>query len=125
MQPDTFIPETCFALCAPDGPSAPFSTSALIIVDSFRILLMVMGMVLVVWAPRLALEARAPGQRARLIGQGIFALIVIGTEVDHLGDYAHYRLFITFIGISVMLWGVSQLRHESPPYKRVESRVRE
>ena len=122
MQTETFIPEACFASCAPDGPSTPFGTPYLIWADSFRIVVMLLGLALIVWTPRLVLDACAAGQRARLAGQGIFALIVIGTEVDHMGDYAHYRLFVTFLGIAAMLWGVSRISREIPPRTQVSHR---
>lgn len=86
---------------------------------------MVMGVVLIVATPRLILRAEAFGQQLRLAGQGFFALIVIGTEVDHLGDDMHYRLALTFLGISLLLWGTWRVRFEVPPRTRPEHRTRE
>lgn len=83
---------------------------------------MVLGMVLIVFTPRLVLNAGTAGQRARLFGQGMFALVVIGTEVDHIGDYAHYRLIVSFIGLAVMLWGTWRIRIEDPPRTRIHEK---
>lgn len=85
---------------------------------------MLMGMLLIVVTPRLVMDAEALGQKCRLAGHGVFALIVVGTEVDHIGDYAHYRLFLSFLGISLLLFGVWRMRREVPPRTR-EPRARE
>jgi hypothetical protein len=118
-------PQRCYAMCAPEGPNEPFAQPVLIWLDGFRILVMIMGVLLVVWTPSLILQARAVGQQARLLGQGIFSLIVIGTEVDHIGDYANYRLFLSFLGIAIMLWGTRRLSVETSPRTRPEHRMKE
>lgn len=86
---------------------------------------MILGMVLIVFTPRLIINAGSAGQRARLFGQSMFALAVIGTEVEHIGDYAHYRLAISCIGLAVMLWGTWRIRFEDPPRTRHEKWTRE
>lgn len=86
---------------------------------------MLLGLALIVWTPRLVLNARASGQQARLTAQCLFAMIVIGTEVDHIGDHAHYRLALSLIGVSLMLWGAWRLRYEVPPVNRPEHRTKE
>jgi hypothetical protein len=105
----------CYALCAPDGPNTPFAFPTLFLTDILRICIMLLGVAIIVLTPRLVLSSPSKGQKARLLGQGIFALIVIGTEVDHIGDYMHYRLVLTLIGVSVMWWGLMQLKRECPP----------
>lgn len=117
--------ELCYAICAPDGPSTPFALPDIVWIDSLRLLVMVMGVVLIVVTPRLVLRAEALGQQMRLAGQGFFALIVIGTEVGHLGDDMHYRLVLSLLGISLLLWGAWRMRYEVPPRTRPEHRTRE
>jgi hypothetical protein len=119
------LPVDCYALCAPNGPNTPFAFPTIFWIDVARIIVMLLGMVLIVFTPRLVLQAGVVGQKCRLAGQGVFALIVIGTEVDHIGDFAHYRLALSFIGISLMLYGVWRMRTESPPRQRFEHRTEE
>lgn len=114
----------CYALCAPDGPSTPFAFPTIFWLDLIRVLVMLGGLVLIVLTPRLVMDADALGQKSRLLGQGFFALIVIGTEVDHIGDAAHYRLVLTVFGVFCMLFGVWRMRGEVPPRERPEHRTR-
>lgn len=104
----------CFAICAPDGPSTPFAYPVLW-VDILRLIIMVLGVTIIVLTPRLMLRAVALGQVLRLGGAGCFALISIGTEVDHLGDYPHYRLFVMLLGVCLMSAGIWRMRREIPP----------
>jgi hypothetical protein len=114
--------QNCFMLCAPSGPGTPFGSFVLILVDCLRILTMLIGMAVIVWTPRLVLESPALGQQCRLASQAMFALIVIGTEIDHMGDYAHYRLYVSFIAVALMLFGLTRLSKEIPPKTRSEFR---
>lgn len=118
------ISQNCWALCAPDGPSTPFSAATLWL-DLFRVVVMVLGVALIVLTPRLVFRAKALGQQCRLLGQAVFATITVGTEVDHLGDYAHYRLVLSFVGVVLMLYGVYRMKFEVPPETRSEHRVRD
>lgn len=115
-------PENCFVLCAPGGPGIPFGTPGLIALDCLRIVTMLIGVAIIVWTPRLVLEAPSIGQQARLASQAMFCLIVIGTEIDHMGDYAHYRLYVSFVAVSVMFYGLTRLHKEIPPKTRSEYR---
>jgi hypothetical protein len=117
--------ENCFVLCAPSGPGTPFGNAVLIAEDILRIITMLLGMANIVWTPRLVLQAPALGQQCRLASQALFCLVVIGTEIDHMGDYAHYRLFVSFGAIAVMLFGLSRLEKEIPPKTRSEFRQSE
>jgi hypothetical protein len=114
--------DNCFALCAPAGPGTPFGTTGLILIDSLRIITMLIGMVVIVWTPRLVLQAPSIGQQCRLASQAMFCLIVIGTEVDHMGDYAHYRLYVSFFAVVLMLYGLTRLNKETPPRTRSKFR---
>lgn len=114
--------DNCFALCAPNGPGTPFGTPGLVWIDSLRVLTMLVGMAVIVWTPRLVMQAPAFGQQCRLASQAMFCLIVIGTEVDHMGDYAHYRLYVSFVAVALMLYGLTRLNKETPPRTRSEFR---
>jgi hypothetical protein len=119
---DSVFGDDCYFFCAPMGPNTPFEWPGIIWFDIIRIIIMVAGLVVVVSMPRLVLSSSSKGQRFRLFGQGFFALIVIGTEVDHIGDAAHYRLFISGVGIACTLYGNWQLHKEIPPHRRPEHR---
>lgn len=119
-----YIPEDCWAICAPDGPGTPFSVETFWL-DVFRVVLMVMGIYLIVLTPRLVFRAKAIGQQFRLLGHAVFAAVAVGTEVDHLGDYANYRLPLTFVGVCLLLYGVYRMKYETWPVTRPEYRVRD
>lgn len=96
-------------LCAPDEPGTPFA-AAVIWFDLVRVLAIGGGLVLLVGclvAMRGVLDRQ---QAARFVALGGFAAICIGTEVEHLGDVANYRLFITAAAVAVGLWGMGDIR---------------
>jgi hypothetical protein len=76
---------------------------------------MVMGLVLVFWSLTKFLASPSSGQRARVAGHSLAALIVIGTEVDQMGNYAHWRLGASFVCILLLLWGTARMKDETPP----------
>ena len=124
MYSDYYIPEDCWAICAPDGPGTPFSYGTLWL-DIFRLVVMVLGVLLIVITPRLVFSAKAVGQQCRLLGHAVFASIAVGTEIDHLGDYANYRLPLTFAGVCLLLYGIYRMKFETPPETRRKYRVRD
>jgi hypothetical protein len=58
-----------------------------------------------------------PGHRARLFGVAVvFVLYVAGTEVEHLGDYANWRLYVGLIASVSSAWGSwAYFKYENPP----------
>jgi hypothetical protein len=93
----------------------PFGTWYLTIFDVIRILcviscLVLIGRISVQWQRAYA----HGGQRARYLALGLFAFIVIATELENLGNIASYRLFLSLVAVLVANWGLRMSRAERP-----------
>lgn len=100
---------------APEGPGTPFGTPGLIVIDSLRLLVIVLGLVNLVLKPWLFRRCCAPGQFARFATIGMLAVVAMSIEVEHLGDFANWRLFFLLVAMIVNTWAnYSFLRYEEP-----------
>jgi hypothetical protein len=73
-------------------------------------------------------HAKTLGQMLRLIALGLFAVSAIGTEMQHFGDWAHYRLFFNVAGVVVAAIGLWMMfKMERPAQSRISTsgRVRQ
>jgi hypothetical protein len=104
-------------LDAPDGPSTPFATPGLIVLDSIRVIVILVSLAYAVTVPTIAYRADgAIGQSLRHLGSSLLALGAAGTEFEHLGDYANYRLALFFAAAVFMGWGLyAMFKYEDPP----------
>lgn len=93
-------------LDAPSGPDLPFGSPLLIVLDAIRILTVLASGFILVRCFRYLFVFPEPHQRARFVALGLIALSVAGTEFEHVGDYAHYRLALNFLGSLIAIWGL-------------------
>lgn len=102
--------DTCW-LCSPDTPSTPFGSPLLDVFDTLRVICYLTTVVIVVYAVVMATRTPYPTQRARLAALAGFSLITLGTEIEHLGDGASWRLFSTIV-VTVLavygMWGMTR-----------------
>jgi hypothetical protein len=124
VQPEAL--DLCPWLCAaPTGPSTPFAWPALLVVDTFRLLIAAAAAVLVVvsvWAIRCSITQ---GQKCRFAFAALLALASLGTELDRIGDWPHWRFVVNLTGVALGLWGYYQhFRHELPASDRPERNKR-
>lgn len=98
-------------LSAPDGPDLPFGDPILAILDAIRVLLVFVPAAINVFAVPYVLATRemARGQISRFSGLALLSAAAFGTELDHFGDYANYRLALHAIGVSLLSWGVFRM----------------
>lgn len=79
-------------LCPPTGPDTPFGSPLLIALDAVRVIVWGLCLFIIGRALTTVYLIRNTRQRAIYIALACGAFAIIGTEIDHLGDYAHYRL---------------------------------
>ena len=106
----------CPWLCSgPDYPSTPFAWPVFAVVDTLRVLI-VLGTAVLFAAAVLAIhKSVTAGQRCRFLYTVGTALIMVGTEVEHLGDWPHWRFLISLTIVPIGLYGIYQhLCHEIP-----------
>lgn len=102
-------------VCSPTGPHDPFGTWYLAIFDTVRL-----GVILSVLALMVAIGmawARSyphSGQRDRYLALTVFAIIVLGTEIENMGNIASYRLALSVTGVILAFRGLLRFRHEQP-----------
>jgi hypothetical protein len=100
---------------APEGPGTPFGTPGLIVFDSLRVLVFVLGLLNLALKPWLFRRCDAPGQVARIAALGMLSVVGMSVELEHLGDYANWRLFFVLVAMVINTWGnYSLLRYEAP-----------
>ena len=102
-------------ICSPTGPGLPFGTWYLVVFDSIRLVAILAALALmftigVAWAR----SARHGGQRDRYLALAFFMVVIIGTEIQNIGNMASYRLFLSVIGIGLALRGLIRFRSEQP-----------
>lgn len=102
-------------VCSPTGPGTPFATWYLAAFDSIRLIaiLAALGLMMAIgyaWAR----SVRHSGQRDRYLALAIFAVVIIGTEIQNVGNIASYRLFLSIAGIIFAFRGLMRFRYEQP-----------
>lgn len=104
-----------FGFAPPTGPDDPFGSYGLIIVDSIRVLIMGIGVLILTMTPAAVFRSQTLGQKVRLGASALLTISVLGTEIAHLGDYAHWRLFVNVVAISFSAWGIwAMFKWENP-----------
>lgn len=102
-------------LCPPGGPGTPFGSPVLAVLDTVRVVLWLLCVFIIGKALVAVFALRTLRQRAIYLAMSAGAFAALGTEVDHLGDYAHYRLALLFVFGVAGAWGLF----------RIERRVRD
>ena len=111
----TILAETLgIGLDAPNGPGTPFGAGVWMF-DILRLLTILCLLTVFATTPFAMAKSVTLGQRARLLGTAVILTGIFGTELDHFGDYAHYRLYVFFFGSAMLAWGSwSMFRYEQP-----------
>jgi hypothetical protein len=103
------------AFCSPTGPGLPFGTWYLALFDSLR-LFTVLGALALMLALGMAWARSVPhgGQRDRYLALAFFSVVIIGTEIENIGNVASYRLVLSILGLLFAFRGLLKFRHETP-----------
>lgn len=105
------LPDADWCLvCAPDGPSDPFGTPLLVVLDLIRVVVYIASFVIVVMVPKLIREVEHGYQRTGLAAFALVAFVAATTEIDHLGDYGHIRLFMNVAAVLFAVHAVTGFR---------------
>jgi hypothetical protein len=98
----------------PDGPSTPFA-SGVLAYDVLRVIVLFCVAAICALAPLAVKKTGTLGQKARFLASTIVFVGVFGTELEHFGDFVHWRLYFNFIASTLMAWGYwSLFRYENP-----------
>lgn len=90
---------------APNGPGTPFATPTLVVFDATRVFIIISAFAIAALTPFVTIRTiRARHQRAGMWGLVCYALVSAGTEYDHLGDLANYRLALFAVANALALW---------------------
>lgn len=102
-------------LCNPTGPHDLFGTPLLATADTIRLLVILAALALV-FSIGMAWQrsVRHGGQRMRYISLALFAAIVVGTELENLGNIPSYRLVVSVIAVVSGIIGLWKFRNEDP-----------
>jgi len=107
----------------PDGPNT-FMGDGVQLFDLLRLLIFAACGAIAYYTFKAANEPTSTvGNKLRLFGVMIvFILYVAGTEIEHLGDYANWRLFVGFLASVSTAWGSwAYFKYESPPTIRARA----
>lgn len=102
-------------ICSPTGPGVPFGTWYLTLFDVTRVLcvavsIWLLGSIGAAWRR----SYPHGGQRDRYAALGLLALIVIGTEIENLGNIASYRLVLSIVAMLLAVRGLHRFDREQP-----------
>jgi hypothetical protein len=93
----------------PAGPNTPFTGPTLFVLDSIRLLVIILGVGVILATPFAMARCKTMGQKIRHVALALFALSALGTEFDHIGDHAHWRLLaniIATVGAAYGIWAL-------------------
>jgi hypothetical protein len=102
-------------VCSPTGPHEPFGTPLLAVADSSRLLVILVALGLV-FSIGMAWQRSTPhgGQRMRYLSLALLAAVVIGTEIENIGNFPSYRLVVSAVGVLCGVIGLWKFRREHP-----------
>lgn len=100
--PECLLP----GFCPPPGPSTPFGSPLLVLLDTVRLAVLLIGLATLWRLTTVGPNQLARSRRIGYAGAGLLVLGAIGTELNHLGDHAHYRLLLFVVGVGLIAWGV-------------------
>lgn len=105
-------------VCSPEGPSTPFDGPVLAVFDMLRVLTVAAVLYVAGRARSDLARMVSPGQRARHLGICFLGAGVIITQLDHLGDLLSPRLILFLIGMTLLCYGVRELRTREEPARQ-------
>jgi hypothetical protein len=98
-------------LCPPSGPDDPFGSPLLTVLDVVRVFVMV-GALYTVAQSGIAIGKVDSWRQRVSYGGAILLEIYVGvTELEHIGDYAHYRLVVAVLAIGGLCWSLTGAAH--------------
>jgi hypothetical protein len=102
-------------VCNPTGPHDIFGSPLLATADTVRLLVILASLGLV-FSIGMAWQRSLPhgGQRMRYLSLALFAAIVIGTELENLGNIPSYRLAVSACAVVSGIIGLWKFRNEEP-----------
>ena len=106
----------CYPIfCNPRGPGLPFGTWQIAIFDTAR-LVTILAALVVMFALGMAWGRSLPGsgQRDRYLAMALFCVVVLGTELENIGNIASYRLVLSMVGLAYISRGLWRFRNEQP-----------
>lgn len=106
----TARPDCAPFLCPPTGPSLPFGEPLLLVLDALRVVIMLGGIYMIAMSAMAITLVRQPRQRGVYAAVIIATLSIMGTELDHLGDYIHYRFLINMAFVGVGCWALHRIQ---------------
>jgi hypothetical protein len=97
----------------PAAVAGPFSTGALLVWDSLRVLVIGGGLAVMILGVRVL--ARTELRSRMLLTAGLFCFVTsaVGTEIENLGAHVSYRLFFNLLGVLVAGGGMWRARRET------------
>jgi hypothetical protein len=103
----------------PQGPSDPFGNGMLAVLDSVRVISIVCGVYVLIIGIVAIYYTHNWNQKLRFGSIVLYAVVAALTELEHLGDYANWRLIIsTMASIWAATAMTAYVRFESPEDRR-------
>lgn len=104
-------------LCNSGGPSTPFGSPLLIVLDLLRVVCIFAAVAALILAPSTT-GSLETAQKLRVFALCAFLLEAITTESEHMGDFAGVRLAFNLAGALCALYGMRHMRKEDPARMR-------
>lgn len=97
--------DLCPWLCrAPQQPGTPFAWPVLTVIDVFRVYIAVAAAILIVLSVWSIHRSGASGQKSRFAYAAFMTVGALGTELEQIGMWPHYRFVIYLVGVTIGLW---------------------
>lgn len=93
-------------LCPSDDPSSPFGPWPLWLFDTTRVVLVLLAALCVVMCLAAMRRCALRAQQARLAASMVLCAVLVGTELDHLGDHASWRLAAYAVAMLLLTGGL-------------------
>ena len=97
-------------LNAPNGPGTPFATPELALSDSLRLLVLLSLLYRLPGTLRLIRVALTTQQRYRMVALGLFMVMVVLSEIAHLGNEPNYQLLLALVASGYVQLGYQPTR---------------
>lgn len=103
--------------CSIYSPDVPFGPWPVWGFDLVRVVVFLLGSggVILTYVALAEQAHGAPwGQQTRWLAGLLFTVSVLGTEIEHFGDYASWRLVVNLIAVTLNLGGLWSFLHHEP-----------
>lgn len=104
-----------FSLQEPEGPRTPFGAPDLSVYDSLRVVIFALTTFTIITTFIIIKNSVTLGQVSRIVGATGLCIVSSLTELNHLGDYANWRLGLNLVFSVAISWGYwAAVRYELP-----------